>query len=70
MDKAEISRLEELSAAGEGVILVFWHGRFQPLFALLEGQHAVVFNLSGAGPPRPTRHAPALRRRPVSCGFA
>ncbi|AMY69787.1 MULTISPECIES: lysophospholipid acyltransferase family protein [Frigidibacter] len=47
VDKAEISRLEELSSAGEGVILVFWHGKFLPLFALLEGQHAVVFTSDG-----------------------
>ncbi len=47
VDKTEIARLEELSAAGEGVILVFWHGKFLPLFALLEGQHAVVFTSEG-----------------------
>lgn len=42
-DKTEIARLNALLDDGEGVILVFWHGKFLPLFELLAGSEAVVF---------------------------
>jgi lysophospholipid acyltransferase (LPLAT)-like uncharacterized protein len=43
VDKTELARLTALLDQGEGVILVFWHGKFLPLFALLAGSDAVVF---------------------------
>lgn len=47
MDRTELARLEALTSAGEGVILVFWHGKFLPMFALLEGQDVAVFTSEG-----------------------
>ena len=43
VDKAEIARVNALLDDGEGVILVFWHGKFLPLFELFAGSQAVVF---------------------------
>jgi lysophospholipid acyltransferase (LPLAT)-like uncharacterized protein len=42
-DDVEIDRLDEVLERGEDVILVFWHGKFIPLFALLEGHNTTVF---------------------------
>ena len=36
-DVDEIDRLDQLLANGEKVILVSWHGKLIPLFAMLEG---------------------------------
>lgn len=43
MDNTEIALLNALLDDGEGVILVFWHGEFLPLFKLLAGSNAIVF---------------------------
>lgn len=42
-DEEDIIRLERLIESDENVILVFWHGKFIPLFALLEEHDATVF---------------------------
>lgn len=42
-DEEEIVRLDRLIDNGERVIVVFWHGKFIPLFAMLEGHDATVF---------------------------
>lgn len=42
-DAAQMGKIDQLIADGERVILVVWHGKYLPLFALAEGRHAVVF---------------------------
>lgn len=42
-DTEESKRINQLLDAGDGVILVFWHGKFIPLFALLENLDMTVF---------------------------
>ena len=42
-DEEEIVHLDRLIESGENVILVFWHGKFIPMFALLEDHDATVF---------------------------
>jgi len=42
-DKGETQRLSQFLKDGDGIILVFWHGKFLPLFALLKDQDATVF---------------------------
>lgn len=42
-DEEDLALLDTLLADGEGVILVFWHGKFIPLFAMLEGRNTTVF---------------------------
>lgn len=44
--RARVEGLEEvdrLRAAGETVLLVFWHGKYLPLFPILRGREACVF---------------------------
>lgn len=44
--RTEVHGLEHLDdrlAAGRPTLVVFWHGRYTPLFALLRGRRAVVF---------------------------
>jgi len=43
MDVHDRDKLAKLISEDEPVILAFWHGKFLPLFALLEGQDMVVF---------------------------
>lgn len=42
-DDEEVYRLDQLIESGENVILVCWHGKFIPLFALLENKNATAF---------------------------
>jgi hypothetical protein len=39
-----LQRLDDLLAAGQRVIVVFWHGKYLPLFALLRGRNGCVFS--------------------------
>lgn len=43
IDNRQMSRIDRLLADGEGVIIVLWHGKYLPLFALAEGRNALVF---------------------------
>jgi len=41
-DNEEIARLDQLLQSGESIILVVWHGRFFPMFSLLQGKNISV----------------------------
>lgn len=41
-DVGQIDRLDRLLAGPEPVLIVFWHGKYFPLFALLENRHATI----------------------------
>jgi lysophospholipid acyltransferase (LPLAT)-like uncharacterized protein len=38
-----LAELDRVQAAGETVLMVFWHGKYVPLFPLLKGRRACVF---------------------------
>ena len=42
-DATEMDKIDQLIANGERVLIVLWHGKYIPLFALIEGRDAVVF---------------------------
>ena len=42
-DVRGLHRLDDLIAAGRPALVVFWHGKYTPLFALLRGRRAVIF---------------------------
>jgi len=42
-DATEMEKIDQLIANGERVLIVFWHGKYFPLFALAEGRDALVF---------------------------
>lgn len=45
-----LDRLDRRLARGEGTFIVFWHGKYLPLFGLLRGRSACVFtSLSARG---------------------
>lgn len=41
-DDTELARIDKLLAANNRLLLVFWHGKYQPLFTLFEGRKAMV----------------------------
>lgn len=43
-DTAEIEKLDRLSGMGSRVMVVFWHGKYFPLFALTAGRQACIFS--------------------------
>ena len=43
MDNSQMGRIDNLLANGERLIIVLWHGKYIPLFALAEGRNALVF---------------------------
>ena len=42
-DIGEIEKLDQLLNKGERVLVVFWHGKYLPLFSLLAGRKACMF---------------------------
>jgi lysophospholipid acyltransferase (LPLAT)-like uncharacterized protein len=42
VDSSGLEPLDRLSAAGAKVLVVFWHGKYLPLFALLQGRRACI----------------------------
>ena len=38
-----VDRLDDMLASGKRLLVVFWHGQYLPLFALLRGRNACVF---------------------------
>src|SRR5579871_3793870 len=43
----ELADLDRIAASGERILVVFWHGKYAPLFSLLSGREACIF-ASGA----------------------
>ena len=42
-DVRELERLDELTRRSRPVLVAFWHGKYFPLFSLLEGRGACIF---------------------------
>lgn len=42
-DMSELAEADRLSAAGERIIIAFWHGKYYPLFSILRGRDATIF---------------------------
>jgi lysophospholipid acyltransferase (LPLAT)-like uncharacterized protein len=39
----ELAQLDRVAASGERILVVFWHGKYVPLFSLLSGRTACIF---------------------------
>lgn len=43
-DDTELAYIDSLLNSGERLLFVFWHGKYLPLFTLLEGRNMMVFS--------------------------